>query len=219
MGKSVDIKQLKAFRDRLDKAAKAAEMSDFYEAAAKELAARLLALVKKRTPVGDYQKDNEYKRYKRSNKKKGIKAGDIMYTKSGVARREKYKIVNFKTSSGQKVSFHADTSGKRGGTLRRGWTAKTAEEAASGTGQGTAVQAYTDSLKVARAGNEYTIEIENPVEYASYVEFGHRKRGGKGWVKGRFMLTISEQELQAMAPGILQKKLEKFLREAVDGNK
>ena len=67
-----------------------------------------------------------------------------------------------------------------------------------------------DSLSINHFGDTYVIEIVNPVEYASYVEYGHRTANHKGWVKGRFMMTISEQELQGMAPGILEKKIEKY---------
>ena len=57
------------------------------------------------------------------------------------------------------------------------------------------------------------IEVINPVHYASYVEFGHRTPSGKGWVPGQYFLTLSEQELRALAPGIIEKKLERLLRE------
>lgn len=57
------------------------------------------------------------------------------------------------------------------------------------------------------------IEITNPTEYASYVEFGHRTKNHKGWVRGKFMLTISEQEIQEAAPAILERKLAKKLGE------
>lgn len=57
----------------------------------------------------------------------------------------------------------------------------------------------------------YQIEIINPVHYASYVEYGHRTRDHKGWVPGRFMLTISENELKTQAPKILEKKILKYL--------
>ena len=46
---------------------------------------------------------------------------------------------------------------------------------------------------------------------ASYVEFGHRKIGGKGWVQGKFMLTISEQEIKNNAPKILENKIKKYI--------
>lgn len=123
----------------------------FIDACAKELAARLLAKVIKRTPVGDYP----------------------------------------------------NSSGKKGGTLRRGWTG----------GKNSSAVAYADSLTIHHFGNAYVIEIINPVEYASYVEFGHRTANHKGWVNGRFMLTISEQEIQQAAPAIIEKKLMKQMGE------
>lgn len=123
----------------------------FIDACAKELAARLLAKVIKRTPVGDYP----------------------------------------------------NSSGKKGGTLRRGWTG----------GKNSSAVAYADSLTIHHFGDAYVIEIINPVEYASYVEFGHRTANHKGWVNGRFMLTISEQEIQQAAPAIIEKKLMKQMGE------
>lgn len=101
------------------------------------------------------------------------------------------------------VGVYPSGSGKMGGTLRRGWTGAKNQSAV----------AYADSLTIHHFGNAYVIEIINPVEYASYVEFGHRTRGHKGWVNGRFMLTISEQEVQQAAPAIIQKKLMKQMGE------
>lgn len=155
--KAADFKKLQTELNKLKE--KNAEL--FIEECAKELAARLLAKVIKRTPVGQYPK----------------------------------------------------SSGKKGGTLRRGWTAKTHEESASG-GKADA-KAYADSLSVKHIGNELIIEIVNPVEYASYVEFGHRTANHKGWVQGRFMLTVSEQEIQTVAPKVLEAKIKKFLGECL----
>lgn len=89
--------------------------------------------------------------------------------------------------------------GIKGGTLRRSWT----------TGKNQAD--FINSIQVHHIGDKYQIEIENPTEYASYVEFGHRKKGGKGWVKGKFMLTISEQEIESAAPKIIENKIKKML--------
>ena len=111
----IDCKQLEQLRDSLE--AMARNSDDFFEAASREIAARLLAKVIKRTPVGTYPSN----------------------------------------------------SGKVGGTLRRGWTAGTNQAATS----------YADSLTVHHFGDTYVIEIINPVEYASYVEFGHRTDGLK----------------------------------------
>lgn len=141
-----DIDGLKKFRDELNKLQ---DPDAFVESCAKELAARLLRMVVKRTPVGEYP----------------------------------------------------PSTGKKGGTLRRGWTG---EKRAS-------AQGYADSLTVHHFGDTYVIEIVNPVEYASYVEYGHRTANHKGWVKGQFMMTISEQELEKIAPKVLERKIKKYL--------
>lgn len=138
----------------------------FVEDCAKELAARLLAKVIKRTPVGKYDKN-----------------------------------VSFITADGKEVKFTQHT-GKKGGTLRRGWTA----------GQKADAKEFADSVRISKSGGNYTVEIINPVEYASYVEYGHRKANG-GWVNGHFMLTISEQEIRKIAPKVLEEKIKKFLGE------
>ena len=66
-------------------------------------------------------------------------------------------------------------------------------------------------------GNVYEIEVYNNTEYAPYVEYGHRTANHSGWVSGRFMLTISEKELQQNADKIVQQKLERLLRGVFDG--
>lgn len=155
----LDIKGLKEFQQKLK------SMKDpdaFVESCAKELAARLLAKVIKRTPVGDYETWSTDDQGNRVRTKKAA---------------------------------------KKGGTLRRGWTGEKRLSAS----------AYAESLAVQHVGSDYVIEIVNPVEYASYVEFGHRTANHKGWVPGRFMMTISEQELQAIAPQVLEAKVRKYM--------
>ena len=76
---------------------------------------------------------------------------------------------------------------------------------------------------VRKNGENYEIEVSNSTEYASYVEFGHRQTPGrfvpaigkrlkKSWVKGKFMLTISESELQKQAPAVIEKKITEWLK-------
>ena len=89
-----DLEGLKKFRDELNKLQ---NPDDFVESCAKELAARLLRMVMKRTPVGQYP----------------------------------------------------ESAGKKGGTLRRGWTGEKRSSA----------KAYVDSLTVHHSGNTYVIEI------------------------------------------------------------
>jgi len=59
---------------------------------------------------------------------------------------------------------------------------------------------------VQRNGDDLTIELYNNVHYAIFVEYGHRTRLGTGvsppkpngvtWVEGRFMLTLSQKEVE-----------------------
>lgn len=93
------------------------------------------------------------------------------------------------------------SSGKKGGTLKRGWTGNQRQGAKS----------FAESLTVRHEGESYIIEIVNPVEYASYVEYGHRTADHSGWVDGKFMMTLSENDLKDIAPKVLEKRLKKFL--------
>jgi hypothetical protein len=146
----LDYKELVKLKEQIMLFGDPKQMDQFLTSCAKELAARLLAKVIKRTPVGQYPAK----------------------------------------------------SGKKGGTLRRGWTGG---ETANAT-------AFAQSLEVNKVGSDYVIDIINPAEYASYVEFGHRTRNHKGWVEGHFMLTISEDEIRNSAPRILENKLKNYLK-------
>ena len=147
-----DYRQLTRFSEQIDRLNNE-QKQQFLEACCKELAARLLAKVIKRTP-------------------------------------------------------------SKTGELRRGWTAGVKQNA----------KQYADSLNISHVGDKYSIEITNPIEYASYVEYGHRQTPGRyvpelgkclkqGWVQGKFMLTISEGELNNVSDAILQKKLKKYIKE------
>lgn len=95
-------------------------------------------------------------------------------------------------------------SGKTGGTLRRGWTAGQNSNSIAG------------SIYVKIEGDNYIIEIVNSVDYASYVEYGHRTVNGKGWVEGRFMMTKSEIIAEREFPHVIEKKIKQFLMEHLD---
>lgn len=143
-----DPQSMRDFQQKLEKINQG-EVDAFLEDCTKELAARLLRMVIKRTPTGQYPK----------------------------------------------------STGKKGGTLKKGWTGNQRQAAGS----------YVDNLTIRHEGNNYIIEIVNPVEYASYVEYGHRTANGSGWVDGQFMMTISENDLKTIAPKVLENKLKKFL--------
>lgn len=147
MARAVKV-NLKGFQDLQKSLTNIRDETDiFIQSLSKEIAARLLSKVIRRTPVGKY--DN----------------------------------------------------GKVGGTLRRGWTA----------GKKQNQKSFIEGMEVTKVGGTYEIVVKNIVEYASYVEFGHRTRNHKSWVPGRFMLTISEQELEGDIPKIIERKLKGFL--------
>ncbi len=178
----VDYSQLIEFANTLENFRD--EIAMFQEDCAKELAARLLAKVIKRTPVGDYR-------------------GDEYLTKSGKTRHRNYKTVNFTTKTGKVASFKAKTHGKVGGDLRRGWTGGAKQNPKD----------FVESLLVAHIGDTYIIIVSNDVYYSSYVEDGHVTRDRTGWVKGRKMLAISIAELEKDATLILERKLDRFLND------
>lgn len=45
------------------------------------------------------------------------------------------------------------------------------------------------------SGKAFLITIKNDADYASYVEEGHRTRGGKSWVQGVFMMKSAVEEV------------------------
>lgn len=65
---------------------------------------------------------------------------------------------------------------------------------------------------VTRHGDYMEIEIYNNVEYAEFIEYGHRKRKG-GFLQGRYMLTLSMKEIEEMAPALIGKRSEEFMKE------
>lgn len=159
MSVEIDYKDLERLQKKLQRLTQG-QITDFMLDSIKDLAARLLRDVIKRTPVGVYD-----------------------------------GFVRFVTSDGKVVEFEVDK--KTGGTLRRGW--------------------MIGDIKSINGG--YEVEIINIVEYASYVENGHRivvHGETKGWVEGRHMLYISEQELERDALTIIEKRLNKILREVYE---
>ena len=149
MGKNVDYKQFEQFAKKLEKQLSDEKREKFMEDCCKEIAARLLSRVIKRTPTVE-------------------------------------------------------------GTLKRGWSVD-----------------GNKNINVGKRDGEYRCAIYNPVQYSSFVEFGHRRVPGvyipslgksttAGWTDGKFMLTISEKEVQSLAPALLEKRLMELLKGAFE---
>lgn len=192
-----DFRELEQLNKRLEQLS-SVDFDAFCREAANEIAARLLEKVKKRTPVGVAPKFDE----PLTTKVRGNDYITQITTKTGekVFRKRKGKSYTMLTRSGAIRDKY--WSGYEGGTLRDAWTI----------------------LPVEKQGDQYIVTVVNNIEYASYVEYGHRQTPGRyvpalgkslkaSWVKGRFMLTISTQELETQAPALLQQKLYLFLKE------
>ena len=119
------------------------------------------------------------------------------------------KTVKVKGASGKSKSFLTRSgaildrywAGYRGGSLRDAWMI----------------------LPVEKHGDVYEITVVNNLDYASYVEYGHRQTPGRyvpalgkslkvSWVPGKLMLTISEQEVKTLVPSILNDMLYEALK-------
>jgi hypothetical protein len=125
--------------------------------------------------------------------------------------RGKARTVQYRTKDGKK-KFHT-VKGKKytftlhhGGTLRRGWAASA----------------------VRKEGDTYVVEVSNSVLYAAYVEYGHRQEPGrfvpaigkrlkKSWVPGKFMMTISTNEVQNGMEAKIEHALAKYMEQMLDG--
>lgn len=80
---------------------------------------------------------------------------------------------------------------------------------------------------IVKNGNTYSITVENPTPYASYVNYGHRQTPGRyvkaigkrlkvSWVEGQFFLEISEAELERAMPAFINRKLNAYVRECLN---
>jgi hypothetical protein len=72
--------------------------------------------------------------------------------------------------------------------------------------------------RVERRGDAYQVEIYNNTHYAQFVEFGHRTGADlTKWIEGRFMMTISMQEIERELPRYLEKRMIELLDNIMNG--
>lgn len=187
---------LKEFADRLEKLAYGSSRDEFFLGCVDDLSNRLLAKVVKRTPVGPgvfrVATDKEVKRGRKlySSQQKTDKKGVAHWSIEKTGKR----------SSGVKLIKLA-----RGGELRQAWRA----------------------TKATGGARRYSARVYNPKIYASYVEYGHRQHVGqfvpilgkrlkRAWIPGEHMLQNSHNELVKQADTILQRRLDAWLKGALN---
>lgn len=100
------------------------------------------------------------------------------------------------------------------GHLKRGWTG----------GREMTAHEWVDEQEVKHNGNVYTLTISNAVEYAPYVEYGHRQEPGryvsaigkrlvKKWVNGQYMCTKAVLYAKSRYPIIAKRDFERWMNE------
>ncbi len=56
-----------------------------------------------------------------------------------------------------------------------------------------------------KKGLEISVDLSNNLEYSDHVEYGHRTRGGKSYVKGVYMLRNGTRRAEERLPSSLRK--------------
>lgn len=102
---------------------------------------------------------------------------------------------------------------------------KTKDRTPVGTPESTGIPGYVGGAlreswqlgEIRGSGRNLEIEILNGMEYASFVEYGHRKppteNDPRDFIPGRLMLTISLDEIYAQMPLRFNKAFKEFLAE------
>lgn len=102
-----------------------------------------------------------------------------------------YDNTVFFVKNGKLLVFESkQKKGRKGGNLRRNW--------------------ILDGVE--KVGDSFIVSMSNNTEYASYVENGHRKADGTGWVEGQFFMKLTMDEIEGQLPAIVGPKFEAYLR-------
>lgn len=64
---------------------------------------------------------------------------------------------------------------------------------------------------VKKTGSGFEMSLTNNMEYAGFVELGHRTRGGKSVVKGQYMMKKGTIRLEKRLPKALENAMAKAL--------
>lgn len=114
----------------------------------------------------------------------------------------------------QVVSKHFNKTYEiRGGALKRGWIGLSTSGSEPSASE---IETFVQGLPVKKTGTRRSITISNNVEYAPYVEYGHRQRPGRyvpvigasltsAWVPGQFMLKRAVANTNSMMPGLIRR--------------
>lgn len=188
---NVDFTELMQLQQKLEALKSPEQQKLFYNGCAKEVAARFLGKVIRKTPVG-------------KNTTAEVKTGEV-YKRGAKKGQEKTKTMVV----------------KQGGTLRRGWTANTEAQAESGNVKDATMYVQSLSVDQNGKTYTITITnpvhyasyVENghrqtPGRFVPAIG----KRLKRNWVEGQFFMAKSEQEVKAEIPSVLQRRLNNYLQ-------
>lgn len=135
-----------------------------------------------------------------------------------------YVIPDTPTQENKKIVITGPSFSKtydiRGGALKRGWIG---QETPGGEPSASEIKAYADTLPVQVSGKRRSVTVSNNVEYAPYVNYGHRQKVGRyvpvlgktltsSWVDGQYMLENATKNVQSMAQGLVNKLALQWMR-------
>ncbi len=106
------------------------------------------------------------------------------------------------------------------GALRNSWSIGSQKIELRGTGKFNKKTGHelveidpdkSDVASILVVGNTMYVEIYNPMEYSSYVEYGHTTKNER-FLMGKFMLTISIDEIRQQIPARFSKAFKEFIK-------
>ncbi|MEE0775877.1 MAG: HK97 gp10 family phage protein [Bacillota bacterium] len=96
---------------------------------------------------------------------------------------------------------------KKGEKKNKKWRVKPALRFSSVTLQ----EATINSVR--KSGDNLIVDIYNPVEYASYVEYGHVSQGRvKRWIQGQFMCMMAIKDVERKMPRHFNMEFKRWLK-------
>lgn len=134
------------------------------------------------------------------------------------------------TSENKTITYKAGgrevTKTLRGGALKRGWIGLVDDPGPEPSAA--EIAQYVGGLKVTPQGLSYSITLANRVDYAPYVEYGHRQRPGQyvpqigktlvnAWVPGQHMMQQAQREVGRMIPTLYGKLFNEWMTEILNG--
>lgn len=70
-----------------------------------------------------------------------------------------------------------------------------------------------------RSGRTLTLKVYNNTDYASYVEYGHRKRNGKGYVEGQLFMATAQYKVEDESQAYYEKSLMNYVNSKLSINR